>query len=1033
MKKRYLTIGACLLGGLALTIPACSPKLPEEPVEVLDDPISYPDESAAVVDQDEPFSVKRDGSGEETDVGTPKKVILHYHNDDNACLSRRFYTWVTGVDGLERKPDSTVEWTGTDMAITLDYSAITDYADSISLFFIIKMAGTWSGQSEDTELRYEDFADYIVDGVLEVWTIPGEGTSIEIYGSEEETKFPKIQTAKFKDFKTIHCTCTIENEGKSNEKRWVPVEYKLYAFDKSYFSGTESYQKSHKDFYLFKSGNPSTNEFDITFNYTAKINVQYVIESIFPGYEERTQKVIVSSEYLYNNARFEEFYTYKGDDLGMTYTASQTTFKVWSPISAFVTVNIYDSGTPRSLGGSDACVSYKMTYLKGGVWTAIIPNTPKDLKGKFYTYTLTNCAGTVEAMDPYAKACGINGMRGFVYDKAETNPEGWDTVSYSDISTSQDLSIYEIHIRDLTMDETWVSKKNNQRGTFNAFAESGTTYTKGGKTVKTGFDHIEELGVKAIQLVPVFDHDDDERPEKMKFNWGYNPLNYNCVEGGYSSDPYDPVARIKEYKNLIMAYSKNANNTRVIMDVVYNHVSSAGSSCFTKIMPKYYFRYTDNWEYYDGSGCSNEVKTDATMMSKYIVDSLKWWATEYKIMGFRFDLMGLIDTLTLKAAKEAMYEINPDIFLYGEGWTSGGYHGRYEEIPMGDRESGKFQIGGAENSLIYSQLFETGQSKGYVGGFNNAGRDNLKGSNDDGYAGNPYPTWGFINPKNNTGTGDRPGTVADMLKGINNWAPGANPVQTVNYASCHDNYTLWDQLRYTLANGYNGNHTPNGAPSVQNTVLASIAAHGAVFASNSAAFMQGGEELYRTKSYSYMDPEDLAKLMSGGAEAVVRPFPDYVHYSDNPEVIQATSDVRMYGGDIVTHNSYKSPDEVNSFKWDRKIEVDGYDTYQYIDTWSKLVKEHEKMSKYGYPDNLNTPKFNVWESTVYNDSNGLAIWNGNEAGTSGYYIFFANRYGAEIGFGSSFTAEQVIYKNCNYTIADSKMKLPAFGIVVAKI
>lgn len=1038
MNKKIINITACLVAGLALAVPVpiaiASMVKNSAPIETLDDPIDYSkDSDDLVVDLNNPFITYKDG--DEKEVETPNKVILHYHNDDNACLSRRFYTWVTGVDGIERKPDATAEWTATDMAITLDFSQITEYQDSISLFFIIKMAGTWSGQSEDTELVYDKYT--VKDGVLEIWTIPGEGTAIEMYETEEETKFPKIQTAKFKDFKTIHCVSTVDKEG----KKWVPLEYKLYAFDKSYLSGTESYQMSHKDFYLFKRGVPSTNEFDITFNYTAKINVQYVIESVFPGFEERTQRIIVSSEYLYENERFEKFYTYKGNDLGMTYTKTATTFKVWSPISAYALVNLYDNGTPRSIGGSDVGSSYKMSYTPGGVWEVTING---DLKGKFYTFTLTHSGGTIETMDPYAKACGINGMRGFVYDKdsEEANPAGWDTVPSKwdgngayDIKTSQDLTIYEAHIRDLTMDETWVSSNTanpTPRGTYKAFIESGTTYSKvindEKKTVTTGFDHIVGLGVKAIQLIPVFDQDNDERPEKMKFNWGYNPLNYNCVEGGYSTDPYDPYSRIVEYKNLIKAFADSENHTRIIMDVVYNHVSSAGSSCFTKTMPKYYFRYTDNWEYYDGSGCSNEVKTDATMMRKYIVDSLVWWATEYKIRGFRFDLMGLIDTLTLKQAKEALYAIDPDIYIYGEGWTSGGYHGKNETISIQDSEHGNsFTIGGADNSLIYSQLYETSASKGYVGGFNNAGRDNLKGGNDDGFNGNPYPTWGFIS----RGESDIQGTtpeVANMLKGINSWAPGANPRQTVNYASCHDNYTLWDQLRYTLQSGQDSKHTPTGAPSVWDTINASIVTHGAVFASNGAAFIQGGEELYRTKSYSY-DLEDLAKLMQGGAEAIVRPYPDYVHYSDNPDVIQATSDVRMYNGDVVTHNSYKSPDYVNSFKWDRKIEVDGCDVTGYNVIWTQLIKSHSEMNKVDYPTNLDTPEFNIFYGGNSGDK-GVALWNGNTEGTAGYTILFTGRTGVSIPCAD--LTNTVVYSVGAFNHSDGKMNLSPFTIVVAK-
>ena len=1033
MKKKTLLLASCFLGGLALALPACASldadDFKVEHEEVLVDPISYSDVDK-VATLGKPFKTK----AEEEEIVAPDIIRLHYHNDDNGCLSRRFYTWVTGVDGVERKPNIG-EWNATDMAIEIDLRSeeYADYKDSISLYFIIKVAGTWSGQSEDTMLSYSDYK--IVDGVLEVWTIPGEGTSIEIYETEEETKLPKIQTAKFTDFNTIHCSCTIDSNGKA----WVPTEYKLYAFDKSYLASTEASQAANKHYYLFKSGNPSTNQFDIKFNYTAKINVQYVIESRFPGYD-RTQKVIVSSEYLYENERFTKFYNYAGDDLGVTYTPTSTTFKVWSPISALVCVNIYSVGAPKSLGGSDACDIYKMGYSKGGVWETTIKG---DLKGKYYTFTLTHSSGTMETMDPYAKACGINGLRGYVYDPIDTNPDKWDKVPAKwdgvegyDIKTPQDLSIYEVHIRDLTMDKSWHTDSETEsdqiRGTFKAFSTPGTRYRKGDKEVTTGFDHIEELGVKAIQLLPVFDHDDDERPAKMKFNWGYNPLNYNCVEGGYSSDASDPLARIREYKELIQAYSNNKNHTRVIMDVVYNHVSSASSSCFTKTMPKYYFRYDSEWNYLDGSGCSNEVKTDAPMMRKYIVDSLKWWATEYKIKGFRFDLMGLIDTLTLKEAKEAMYAIDPDIYLYGEGWTSGGYHGYYGDIFVDDSQRDyKFTVGGAQNDLIYSQLWDSQKSPGVVGGFNNAGRDNLKGSNDDGFNGNPYPTWGFISQGSDS-IGGKSGEVGNMLKGINSWAPGANPRQTVSYASCHDNYALWDQLRYTLAGSYNSDHTPKGAPDTEAVVQATLATHGAVFAANTASFIQGGEELYRTKSYSY-DKEDLAKLMEGGADAVVRPYPTYVHYSTDPEVIQASFEVYMYDGDIITHNSYKAPDYVNSFKWDRKIEVDGVNTYKYKDVWCEMIKHHSEMAKVDYPTNLDTPNFNIWGTG--DASTVLALWNGNTAGTSGYYFFMTNRFGGTIGFGGFGENAEVIYSTNSYHFDGENMTLrlePFTAVLVRK-
>ena len=982
--------------------------------EALDDPVVY-ENAEGTVNYNNPF---RAGDGEETNAVPASKVVLHYHNDDKACLKRRFYTWVTGVDGVERKPDAAT-WTETDMSITLDFSVITEYADMPSLMFIIKVAGTWAGQSEDIELSYLDFPPD-ANGVTEVWTIPGEGSSVELYKTEAETKFPKILTAKFSDWKTIHC--------EADEK---PLYYRLYAYDKNYLMLNEDAQVANKQFHLFKTGTPTAMSFDIKFNYTAKINVQYVIESEYGSNPGRIQRIIVSCENLYKTERFEKYYTYNGDDLGVIYSKDATTFKVWSPVSAFARVNIYNNGIPKSLGGSDAYRSYEMSYVKGGVWTLTIDGM--DLKNKFYTYTFIHSSGEIETIDPYAKACGLNGIRGYIYDIADTNPEGWDKVPVKwdkvneyDINSPQDLSVYEVHIRDLTMDSSWVSKQNNIPGTYNAFVESGTEYT--GKrpngqsaTVKTGFDHLKELGVKAVQLLPVFDNDNDERPDKIKFNWGYNPLNYNCVEGGYSSDPTNPLARIREYKNLIMQFADpdkqySSLHQRIVMDVVYNHVASASSSCFTKSMPKYYFRYTPNWEYFDGSGCNNEVATDATMMRKYIVDSLVWWATEYKIKGFRFDLMGLIDSWTMRAAKEALYALDPDIYIYGEGWTSGGYHGKYEM-------SGESLInGGSETALVYQQLYASSDSPGYVGAFNDIGRNGLKGSNDDGYNNNPYPQWGFIS-QGSGDVGNKSEIVGLMMQGItgrpDGWV-GGNPAQTVNYVSCHDNYTLWDQLRYTLCEGTSSSHSPITAPSIEDTVAASIASHGAVMMSNGIGFMQGGEELYRTKTY----PD--AELQALKAAGTVRPYPEYPHYSSDPDVVIATSDVVMYGK-VVCHNSYKASDALNSFKWDRKIAVDGYDTLAKFDEWKSMIATRTQTKKYSYPDNCTQGTMDYWAAGE--GSTALALWNSNGDGT-GYYFVLAGRGGASIGIGLNPSSDQIVFGsrsiNLNNAYSNYTLNLPSY-------
>lgn len=1027
MKRNYLHSGLLALSLLALAVPCCSNlhSVVATPKFETDDPVEYDSKDQTTVEYEKMELVPNRAA-----ATSPSVVNLVYINDDGKCNSRRFYTWVDEVDGLEQASDTS---TANQMTLSLDFSTerFKEYAGKDCLWFIIKFAGTWAGQSEDTKINYADYQENITnDGVLNLWIIPAEGNAVEICTTYEDTQITKVATAKFTDWKTIHCV--------SSDPAKAPDTVKLYCFDRVYLTSDASSQLANKDFYLFKEygkGEITTSEFDIKLNHTAKINLQYVVESVYPGFDSKPpRKAFVSFENLYSTTRFSEHYNYTGSDLGVTYTKEKTTFKVWSPISASVDLRLYLDGTPASAGGSDAGRTTHMFYTGNGVWEVTIKGDMVENSNRFYNYIVTNPGGTkVETVDPYAHAVGYNGLRGYVYDNksSEANPEGWgqvpsvwNGVSGYDIKNPQDLSIYEVHIRDLTMDETWVSNKNNKRGTYNAFAEAGTSYSKevAGKnyTVTTGFDHIEELGVKAVQLLPVFDSDNEESYEKYKFNWGYNPLNYNCIEGAYSSDPTDPMARIVEYKNLIKAYANNKNHTRIIMDVVYNHVSSAPNSCFTKLMPKYYFRYDKNWAYTAGSGCANDVRTEAPMMRKYIVDSLVWWATEYKIKGFRFDLMGLIDVETIRQVRNALTAIDPDIYIYGEGWSSGGTN---------------FDAGaeGSTTANVYSQLYPSNSTVGYVGAFNDEARNAIRGNNDSGWAekGNKYPTWGFASMGKGDGAG-KISTLFDMICGYHT-GKGGNPNQMIAYASCHDNYTVWDQLRYCLAtNGYSMSDemgtgysyeqplrpNANGEPDIGELVAGTIMAHGIVMASNGVAFMQGGEEIYRTKTISDIDNEaqgikatpEFKSLTDGGDEAIVRPFPSYMNYDpkNNPEdeqydpnakiSILCTGEVKMYGtNEMVSHNSYKLPDSVNSFKWDRKIKVGTVMTYDKFDEWKAMVALRHKTDKYDY-DQLQSgygDQFTMWGNNDFSSNGGLGIYIPN-----GIHVILSSRDGGSLSIGS---------------------------------
>ena len=960
---------------------------------------------------------------EEEEVIEVDKVILHYYNDDGACPTRAFYVWVPGVDGEEyssKADGDIVEYSadGSLMTITIDFkndSRFKELDGASSLMYIIKYQMispsnlNWGGQSEDVELKYEDFA---VEGskTVEVWCTPAAGGGIAQFHTEEETKVDGIKLAKFIDWKTISCTCTDGSFGKE-------VEWTLYAFDENYYKVKAKNRPAIKKNYVVKTGSTKSTQFTIDFVYNAHINVVYSLESKCTDSTTGLIKTIFCSfEQLYGTPRFEKYYTYKQNDLGVTYTKESTTFKVWSPVAANMTLNVYNSDTSATYDGDDKYKSWHMVYQPGGVWALKLVG---DLNGKYYNFTVDTWNGSATTMDPYATGCGACGVRGLVYDKAKSNPNNWDSLPTKwdgeagyDIKTPQELTIYEVHVQDFTGDSSWISNKGNKNGTYNAFVESGTRLTdNNGRTVKTGFDHLKELGINTVQLMPAFDSDNDE-VKNRKYNWGYNPLNYNCVEGMYSSNPHDGLTRIKEYKNMVLQLA--ANGIRVVMDVVYNHVSSPSASCFNKLMPRYFFRYDENGELYDGSGCHNEFKSEATMARKYIVDSVSMWAKEYKIKGFRFDLMALIDTHTMYEVKKALYQVDPDIYIYGEGWTAGGFHGGADPDPVqgtdkdgnpltnyfpAEQTQGTFCCNGEFNgNQVYSTLFKHNNDEIEIGGFNDEGRDSLRGGNDQGWGSESHlPGWGFISQgSGDASTGNRL-NIANMIYGARNI--GGNPAQTVNYASCHDNWTLRDQLYYTLGNG----ETAGNAYDVMHGVLA---AESLVFASNGVAFMLGGEELLRTKDVDLATPAEF-------------------------EDIPADSYEVMYGHHV-SHNSYNSPLAVNSFKWGNKLKVniDGVeiDTYNENLTgeFADLISLHKRLPKYNFEQTEAIKSVTTKGNPVSSTS-----WAGNEGDNEAaigiqfdeYFIYAAGRpFGyvhaksAAIWGAPIYTCGTTAYDNTNFTV-----------------
>jgi len=497
---------------------------------------------------------------------------------------------------------------------------------------------------------------------------------------------------------------------------------------------------------------------------------------------------------LYDSAEFAAKYTYTGNDLGNTYSAASTKFRVWAPTAIAVTLVTYaKADSPLS-----SAVETRMKSDVNGTWTATLAG---DQEGLIYNYRVTLEGPTNEAVDPYVRATTINGTRGVVVDLAKTNPAGWSKSKPKFSGKATDAVIYELHVRDLSMDSSsGISAAN--KGKFLAFTELNTKSSG----VLTGVSAIKDLGVTHVELLPIYDFQsvDEAAPT---FNWGYDPQNYNVPEGSYSSDPTKPTGRITELKRAIQ--SMHSVGLRVNMDVVYNHVYNASTFSQNLITPGYFFRTDDSGALTNGSGCGNDVATERPMVRKFIVDSVKYWASEYNLDGFRFDLMGLMDIQTINEVTSTLKVIDPTIIVIGEGW----------------------EMGTLAKDLRASQ---TNISKlNNVAHFNDQIRDGLKGSvfkaSDTGWATGKLSAVGDI----------KPGIVGNSTYNpmfLNAWNTTA-PTQSVNYVESHDNLTLADKLTASVKG-----ISPTGIAQL------SQFATSVAFLSQGVPFMQAGQEFLRSKN-----------------------------------------------------------------------------------------------------------------------------------------------------------------------------------------
>lgn len=501
---------------------------------------------------------------------------------------------------------------------------------------------------------------------------------------------------------------------------------------------------------------------------------------------------------------------YSGNDLGASYSKKATTFKVWSPNAASVRVNIFEHGSDNE-GDAGSIMSRAMSLDKTtGVWSVTING---DLLNKYYTYSVTHGKTTKETADVYAKACGVNGQRSMVVDLSTTNPDGWENDKHVLVQNQTDASVWEISVADFSSSESsGVSEAN--RGKYLAFTEEGTTVNGVQGASSTCVDYLKKLGVKYVQIMPFYDFGsvDESKNIMDQYNWGYDPVNYNCPEGSYSTNPKKGEVRIKECKQMIQALH-NAG-IGVIMDVVYNHTYTS-DSWLQRTVPNYYYRMNNDGTFSNGSGCSNDTASEHLMFRKYMIDSVTYWASEYHIDGFRFDLMGLHDVTTMNSIRTALDNLYADgsgsqILMYGEAWD--------------------MATNCDEGTVLASQK-NLKQLSDRIGAFDDTIRDAIKGST--GGTDGAFVQEGSRRANLKTG-------IAGQSDTTTGWANV--PSQCVTYASCHDNLCLYDKLVGSVY-GADGKYRKRYEDLVaMNKLSAAI-----VITSQGIPFSLGGEEFCRSK------------------------------------------------------------------------------------------------------------------------------------------------------------------------------------------
>lgn len=673
---------------------------------------------------------------------------LHYHRADSDYSPWSVWFWDEGKDGS----DNPFADENGEMVATYEPSPGT-----VNVGFIVRTQDWGKDIDED---QFIDISE-MVSGTVDVYVESGVKGYEKKYG-DDAVKGTKLKNAKYDGSNTITVTMTGEIEGDLGEA------FEMQELDMVFTCSDVSYAGD----YVYEI---STDKLDLTRNY-------YIM------YEGQGYKVIMPD--FYSTKEFEEKYTYTGNDLGATWTKDSTTFRVWAPTAESVSLKFYENGDDRV---SNLKEEIPMEQAENGTWVVTVEG---DQSGRYYKYSALVDGRTRDTVDPYARTTGANGARAMVIDLASTNPEGWEEDKNPHAGEGiNDAVIYEAHIRDLTVED---GAGFEHKGKYLGVAEAGTATASG---IPTGIGHMKDLGITHLHILPFYDFGsvDENKTVTGLYNWGYDPVNYNVPEGSYSTDASDGAVRVKEAKEMIKAL--HDNGISVVMDVVYNHVYDASSFSVNKLVPNYFSRTTPEGTNSNGSGCGNDTASERAMVRKFIVDSVNYWADEYHIDGFRFDLVGLIDVDTINEIVETVHATHPDVLFYGEGWSMSTLPTK-ENVTLATQKNSELTPGFAY--------------------FNDTIRDGIKGSVFDTGKGFVSGATGFA-PK-----------IERCFFGADSWCK--SPAQTINYASCHDNNTLYDRLKVSCPDASEAEIIS------MNKLAAAI-----YMTSEGTPFMQAGEEMLRSK------------------------------------------------------------------------------------------------------------------------------------------------------------------------------------------